>query len=128
MTVSTFHDYGMKIRTQRFTFQRSKASMICELFGITEADIRDITPLPNYDVYRVRTYNWRAFFVTGYDLVNGKLDAFDQTVNWAQMMPTWWQRKRQELRRKLRRKWRKLRGKKGKYEWLSDGSLRIGRW
>jgi len=35
----------------------------CE--GVTEADVRDIRFVSNYDAAVVRTWNWRKFYITG---------------------------------------------------------------
>lgn len=40
-------------------------SRICRVTGFTEVDIKSINYLFAWNIYVVRTYNWRKLYVTG---------------------------------------------------------------
>ncbi len=62
------------------------------LFGVTEADIRTVRDSPLMDAYQIELWNGRVFHFTGVEMVQGKLDAIDQNIDWTPLFPRrrWW--------------------------------------
>ena len=86
---------SLGLMNRRPTPTRGRASVTCEVLGVTEADIRAIEPALMVDVYQVRLWNGRRLHVTGLDMTRGELDAQDQEVDWSEFFPRrsrwcWW--------------------------------------